>query len=66
MFVILQGNAENGFRAWPVANTDGRFFEQILFWMRHCYQSWFGWMFEVMMTAPNTYQKPTVRDELSD
>jgi len=59
---MLRTDSEHGL----LQNTDGRFFEQILFWMRHCYQSWFGWMFEVMMTAPNTYQKPTVRDELSD
>ncbi|KPG83873.1 hypothetical protein AEQ63_07745 [Pseudomonas sp. RIT-PI-o] len=59
---MLRTDSEHGL----LQNTDGCFFEQILFRMRHCYQSRFGWMLEVMMAAPDAHQKPPVCHELSD
>lgn len=41
-------------------NTDGRFLEQILLRMRNRDQPRFGRVLEVMMTAPNPHQIPTV------
>jgi hypothetical protein len=46
-------------------NTEGRFFEQILFRMRNRYQSWLGRMLEMVMAPPDSYQIPAVCNDLA-
>jgi hypothetical protein len=66
MFIVLRGlSASGSLKQRLLQNTDGRFLQQIFFRMRDRHQARLGPMLEVMMAASDTYQIPTVRDDLA-
>jgi hypothetical protein len=66
MFSVLRGlSASGSLEQRLLQNTDGRFLEQIFFRMRDRHQTRLGRVLEVVMTASDMYQIPTVRNDLA-